>query len=107
MITGPYRDHDSGGTGGSIDEERKLVLVFWEDITSTDSNWRTPDEGLDWSNEEVSIVRQIGFLLDKDENYVTLICSYLPPELVGTVIRIPVSTVKYIKEITIDQFKSI
>lgn len=90
-----------------MESERKIVLIEWEDIIATDSNWRTPDEGLDWSSSEMSIVRQIGFLLDKDENYITIICSYLPPDYVGTVTRIPMSTVKYIKELTIDSFKSI
>ena len=88
-----------------MEEERKIVLVMWEDIISTDDNWRTPDEGLDWSASEQSIVRQIGYLLDKDENYVTICSSYLPPDHIGTVIRIPMSTVKYIKEMTIEEFK--
>jgi hypothetical protein len=86
-------------------EDKKIVLVLWEDITTTDNSWRTLEEGLDWSNSEVSIVRQIGFLLDKDDNYITLMCSYLPPDLVGAVTRIPTSTVKYIKELSIDKFK--
>lgn len=81
--------------------EYKIVYIEWEDITSTDSSWRTLEDALDWSNSEQSLVRQIGFLLDRDENYITLVCSYLPPELVGTAIRIPMSTVKRIEEITL------
>jgi hypothetical protein len=87
--------------------ERKLVYVLWEDITQTDSSWRDLEEALDWSNSEVSLVHQVGFLLDKDENYITLICSYLPPDLAGTVIRIPVSTVKYVKEFTVEQVRNL
>jgi hypothetical protein len=88
-------------------EERKVVLIEWDDIVSTGSDWDSPEERLNWSNSEPSVVRQIGFLLDKDENYITLCCSYLPPEYIGTCVRIPIPAVKYIKELTIDEFKTI
>lgn len=87
-------------------EERKIVLVEWEDICSTDSGWRSEEDALEWSDGANSIVRQIGFLLSQDEDYLTLTCSYLPGmELIGTTIRIPKPTIKYIKELTFDDFK--
>lgn len=87
--------------------ERKLVYIEWDDIIQSDSNWRDVEDALDWSGSETSIARQTGFLLDKDENYVTLVCSYMPPELVGTIVRIPVPIIKYMKEFTIDQVKTL
>lgn len=87
-------------------EYKKIVYIEWEDIISTDDSWRTPDEALDWSASETSIVSQVGFLLDKDENFVTICSSYLSTEMIGMTIRIPVSTIKYIKELTINEFKT-
>ena len=80
--------------------ERKIIYLEWEDITQSDPNWRDFDEALDWAANEVSIVKQVGFLLDKDENYITLICSYMGDELAGTVIRIPAVLIKHYKELT-------
>jgi hypothetical protein len=80
--------------------ENKLIYCEWEDITSTDSGWRTGEDAIEWSDSVKSIVRQTGFLIDQDENYLVLTCSYLPElELVGTTIRIPKATVTFIKEI--------
>jgi hypothetical protein len=85
--------------------ERRIVLVEWEDILATDTNWRDENDAQDWVDESESIVRQVGFLLSKDENYISLLCSYLPETAVGSVTRIPMTVVKYIKELTFDEFK--
>lgn len=90
-----------------MESERKLVYVEWNDIVQSDSSWKEEEYALDWSNDQDSIVRQVGFYLDKDENYLTLVCSYFKGGMVGTVIRIPVETIKYIKEITIEDFKKL
>jgi hypothetical protein len=83
-------------------KERKILVVYWNDITSTDSAWRSEEDALEWSDSADSIVRQVGFLLSQDEDYLTLICSYIPAlELVGTTIRIPKPTIKSITEIMI------
>jgi hypothetical protein len=81
-------------------EERKIVVILWEDIISTDTSWRDIEHAEDWVDESRSVVRQVGFLLSKDQNYVSLLDSYLPEFGVGAVTRIPMSTVKYIKEIS-------
>lgn len=87
-------------------EERKIVLVFWEDITSSDAAWRDVESAEDWSDETDSIVRQVGFLISKDQEYLVLACSYIPGlELIGAVVRIPIPAIKYIREMTIDEFK--
>lgn len=81
-------------------EERKLILIQWVDITSTDGNWRSTEEALEWSDSADSIVRQTGFLVTQDEDYITLTCSYIPGmDLVGTTIRIPKVCIKSITEI--------
>lgn len=86
-------------------EERKVVFVEWEDITATDTNWRSEEEAQDWVDESHSIVRQVGFLLSKDENYLSLLDSYIPDFGVGAVTRIPVATIKYVKEMQYEDFK--
>ena len=89
-------------------EERKLVLVLWEDITASDTSWRELEDAQDWADETDSIVRQTGFLISRDQDYLVLACSYIPGlDLIGAVVRIPVPTIKYIKELTIDEFKTI
>lgn len=77
------------------------MLVIWDDIVESETGWRSCEEALDWSNSEDSYVRQVGFLLDKDENYTTLVCSYFTEELVGTVVRIPTGAIKYMKELPV------
>lgn len=89
-------------------KERKLVLVFWEDITSTDTNWREEEDAMTWADEVDSIVRQTGFLISKDNDYLVLACSYIPKlELIGSVIRIPISTIKHYQEFEFESFKDI
>lgn len=80
-------------------EERKVVYIEWNDIIQSDSSWKEEEDALDWSAEQDSIVRQVGFLLDKDTNYITLCCSYFKGGMVGNIIRIPIETVKYMKEV--------
>lgn len=81
-------------------EERKLIYCLWEDITSGDDGWKTEDDALSWSDTTDSIVRQTGFLLSKDQDYLLLTCSYIPAlDLVGEVIRIPIAAIKVYKEI--------
>lgn len=89
-------------------EERKIVLVEWEDICTTDTTWRDIEEAQDYADETDSIVRQAGFLISRDQDYVVLCCSYIPGlELIGAVVRIPVPTIKYIRELTLDEFKNL
>jgi hypothetical protein len=86
-------------------KERKLIYCVWEDITSTDSNWRSSEESTEWSDAADSLVRQVGFLIDQDENYVVLTCSYLVElDFVGTTIRIPRATIKLFKEIPLESY---
>lgn len=88
--------------------ERKMVLVEWVDITTTDTSWRSLEEAEDWVDETDSIVRQAGFLISKDQDYLVLCCSYIPGlDLIGAVVRIPIPTIKYIRELTLDEFKNL
>jgi hypothetical protein len=83
-------------------KERRLIYCEWLDITTTDSNWRDTESAEDWADEVDSIVRQTGFLISKDNDFLVLACSYIPGlDLVGTTVRIPMVTVQTIKEITI------
>lgn len=89
-------------------KERKIVLVEWEDITATDTNWRSEEEATDWADDANSIARQAGFLVSKDDEYIVLTDSYIPGlDLLGSIIRIPIPTVKFIKEISLEDFKNI
>ena len=90
-----------------MEEERKIVLVFWDDIVQSDSSWKDESDALDWTGEQDSVARQVGFLLDKDTDYTTLVCSYFKGGNVGTVIRIPNLAIKFIKEFTIEQLKAL
>jgi hypothetical protein len=88
--------------------ERKLVYIEWEDITSSDTTWRELEDAQTWADEADSIVRQTGFLIAKDDDYIVLTCSHIPGlELIGSVTRIPKSTVKYIKEIDPEKIKNL
>lgn len=89
-----------------MDQERKLVLIEWEDITSSDSSWKEEEDALNWTDSIASIVRQIGFILDNDENHVSLVCSYFPGSFVGTVTRIPKTTIKFMGELPYEDLKN-
>jgi hypothetical protein len=83
-------------------KDRKLIYCEWLDITTTDSNWRDISDAEDWADEVDSIVKQIGFLISKDEDFLVLACSYIAGlQLVGTTVRIPMVVIKTIKELTI------
>lgn len=83
-------------------EEKKLIYCLWNDIAAGDSGWKTEEDALDWVDTTDSVAHQTGFLLSKDDEYLSLVCSYIPGlELVGEVIRIPIPSIKYYKEITI------
>lgn len=86
-------------------KERKIMLVEWTDITSSDSSWKEEEDALNWIDEQDSTVRQIGFLLDIDENYVSLLCSYFKGSLVGTVTRIPKSAITFMGEVEYTDFR--
>lgn len=81
-----------------------LVICKWHDTVATDSNWRTEDEAIDWVDSESGIVLQTGFMLEKNDEYLILLDSFFEKgDVVGTVTRIPIETVKYIKVIPIQQ----
>lgn len=75
----------------------KFAYVEWEDICSTDSGWHETSEAIEWKDSRNSIVTQVGFILHRDEKYLVLIDSYFNDGTVGTVIRIPIGVVKYLK----------
>ena len=83
-----------------MEEERKLIYCIWEDIVQSDSSWRDIEEAQDYADITDSLVRQTGFLVSKDQDYLVLACSYIPgQDLIGSVVRIPIPTIKLIKEI--------
>lgn len=87
-------------------EEKKLIYCEWLDITSGDDGWKTEEDAMDWADTTDSVARQAGFLLSKDQDYLVLVCSYIPGlELVGEVVRIPIPAILYMKEIPIEQIK--
>lgn len=80
-------------------KDKKVLIIIWEDICTTSSEWRSEEDALEWSDSANSLVKQVGYLLTQDEEYLTLACSYIPEmDLVGTTIRIPKSCIKSITE---------
>jgi hypothetical protein len=76
----------------------QMVFVTWHDIIQSAPNWQTREEGLDWADSEDGIVYQSGFILDDDENYLTLTDSYFKScDTIGSVTRIPKSVIKSMK----------
>lgn len=81
-----------------MSKERKIAIVVWEDIVATDNNWRTEDDGIHWSDSESGLVSQVGYLLDQDDKYIVLMDSFFQEgDMIGSVTRIPLVTVKSIK----------
>ncbi len=79
-------------------KERKIAMVVWEDVVASDQNWRTEDDGIDWSDNESGLVNQVGYLLDQDEKYILLVDSFFPEsDTIGALTRIPISLVRSIK----------
>lgn len=92
----------SSKSSNALVEDHKLVYCEWIDVTSTDSSWRSSEEATDWADDVNSIVHQTGFLVLKDQDYLVLACSYMPDlDLVGAVVRIPMTSVKVYNEIVI------
>ena len=77
-----------------------LVVCIWEDIVASDSAWRTLDEAINWVDTEAGLVYQTGFMLEKNDEYLILMDSFFTEgDIVGTMTRIPIETVRYIKKI--------
>ena len=75
-----------------------LVYCIWEDIQGSSGEWKTVDDAINWNDTEDSLVHQVGFQLDKSDEYVILIDSFFPnQDLVGTVIRIPIGAIRKLK----------
>jgi hypothetical protein len=87
-------------------EKYPLVYCVWQDIVSTDTNWREIDEAIHWVDTESGMVSQCGFMLEKNDEYLILLDSFFNEgEMVGAVTRIPIETVKFIKQVSIEDFK--
>lgn len=85
-------------------EELKLIFCIWDDIASGETGWKTMEEAQDWADTTDSYARQVGFLVSRDDDYLVLTCSYIQGlELIGEVVRIPVPSIKFIKEIAVEQ----
>lgn len=85
-------------------EKYPLVYCVWEDIVSTDTTWRDLDSAIHWTDSESGLVSQTGFMLEKSDEYLILLDSFFNEgDMVGSVTRIPLSTVKFIKTIPINE----
>ncbi len=85
-----------------------IVYVIWIDIVATDANWRDVDSAIQWVDEECGLVHQCGFLLDKGDEYIVIMDSFfVEGDTVGAVTRIPTHNVRFMKTISIDQFKDV
>ncbi len=83
-----------------------IVYCVWEDITSTSTDWRELDDAIQWMDAEDSLVSQVGFMIEKNDDYLVLMDSFFHIEdTIGSVTRIPKNAVKFIKQITINEFK--
>lgn len=72
-----------------------IVQVRWEDITSSDSTWRTLEEGLDAADSDDGMVTQIGFQIDATEHHIILTDAIQHSnDFVGTVTKIPMGVVR-------------
>lgn len=79
------------------DKKYSLVKIVWEDIIHDDSTWKTIEESLDWADDSGTIVHQVGYLLDEDENHYVLAGSmFTDGSQVSIITKIPRGTVKKI-----------
>ncbi len=70
-------------------EEYKFTELHWIDIIATDSGWRTKEDLDHWIEEEVNLVKQVGYVYYEDKNYIVLIDSYIDDTTIGYAIKIP------------------
>lgn len=83
-----------------------IVYCVWEDIVSTDTAWKSLDEAIDWVDSESGLVSQVGFMLEKNDEYLILMDSFFNNEdTIGAITRIPIECVRYIKKMSIDDYK--
>lgn len=86
-------------------EKYPLVFCEWEDIVSSDTNWRDLDDAIHWVDSENGIVNQVGFMLENNDDYLILMDSFFSEgDTVGAITRIPKAVVKSIKKISIEEF---
>jgi hypothetical protein len=79
-----------------------LVYCVWEDIVQGDTSWKELDTAIHWTDSESGLVSQTGFMLEKSDEHLILIDSFFNEgDLVGSVTRIPMSVVRVLKQIPI------
>lgn len=68
----------------------KLVEIIWKDIVS-DNGWHTPNKIDSFvTNTDQTLVKQVGYLYEEDENQIVLLDSYFKnKELFGGIHIIP------------------
>lgn len=55
-----------------------IVLIKWDDAVADDISWKSVNDALDWSEDLKSKVLTVGFLLDENDEYVTVALSVMP-----------------------------
>lgn len=68
----------------------KAVLVIWKDISQSDSSWRTQNELDKFITKEDNVVRQLGFVVEDDDDQLVIVDSYFTDKSnYGSATKIP------------------
>ncbi len=55
---------------------KKLIYIEWEDAMDWNDRWRDEEEVLQWAQNDAWIVKQSGWLMKENKNYIVLASKY-------------------------------
>ena len=71
----------------------RLALITWTDAeTYGDTSWISLEEAIEQANTAPPLMRSVGWVLYKDENYIALTSDFGPNEC-GHITKVPLSMV--------------
>ena len=89
----------------------KLVAIGWADAMSNEGDsWHTYETAIEWAENDDFVTHQVGWIIKETKEYI-LICDKFNepsggrPELLGGLVKIPTTWIRYREEIKLKKRK--
>jgi hypothetical protein len=83
---------------------KKILAITWIDVVESNTEWQSLEDTIDWIKKSKCLVKQVGFLVHEDSNYISMCCQInnIGEDFnCGNTTKIPKGWIKEIKEIEI------
>ncbi len=63
-----------------MNNSKHLYFVEWQDAITMPSGWYEKDVCKQWGKSESWLIKQVGYLIDENENYILLATKFNPQQ---------------------------